>query len=1657
MIQEESKIIDLLTLSSSFPKDILNEIQRDNMIDAIEDIFKEKDIVFVKGDTGFGKTVLLKQFCQKYYKNSISLFINPFLSSSYNIDLVTHDLYSQIKYYLDNSSVSINDSQQMSKIIYGKILRELKINSRSRNKDVYFVIDGLDHITQEEGYIISDIINDLLPIGSSKIKLLFSSEKDRIIGEVIKLDSNYEELRIVGLTDEEVGTIFNTSKKTYSVEEISSVRSYFRGNPQKIQQFKKIYDEKDVVDIELELSSLPQDLFEVEWRNVDTSNDTLMKILAIITFDNHINNYNTIQKHLRIDRDIIIKSINTYNFFEIDKYENISFYSEYFRKGIAIKLEGYKVSTINLLIDDILEKNEDEELSFLPDYYEKTERYEELLNFLDNKNFARILLKSETMSSISTLIKKGLSISNKINNESNLFKFSLENSIVKQKYNKSWQSEIDALVSLKEEDKALLIAQDSPLLEDKIQMLSLIARRQKEYGKSPSEDIIEEIKLIYQRLDPENLGTKGVEIAADLIYVNPDMAIELVEKAYGIKNEGNSLDKALVAMTMASLNKSDEVTIDTTAIGTIKEKLKDPEIKEFFNDFYFFIGKYSPKELLQEIHKINSLNTKVDILASWCESNEDAVDESVEIVKYIFELITSNNEYKTNAGIYRKISEQLKVLNIESIKTVLPLFYLNLTEIKLHGPTIEYVLLMLNLIKAKEKNLMIEEVKIEFIDLYFYINEIEDISIKLEAISHYYKCLLDLEMKIKLEESEGLLTSVEDDIEVFVCKILNDTASQMVELNKAVRILSPLKPIYILELISKVNITYNREFLYHTFANSLLEVDVTLDVYEKVITSLGRIEHYQDVYDDIVLSLIKALYKYSDQLDKIWYSKLFSLINVIDRVAESRVRLESLNYMYIIMKQHNLFSSKNPEINFINKIKQNWDDIDIIPRKVEIGFDNIKLVSPYSIKLAREYQSIISDYRNKDDYMEIGDCLILIHSLKLLIRSYKGLLLRTKNHDFSLDQDYKEIKKLIQQVPSNGERALLWSEMYTACFAAGYKDTANSIASLEIKTNIERISDSDRRYKGSVIQKTAPCLYFSHEKTALILFNSLPEDEKDTCFNYICEFIYTKNNYYEPFDSRLVEGFDLSYEEIIDICELVMLMTNDSLQFKQINTIIESINNKTYLSKEQKNHIRKRLLDIIESQFPSKINIKHNGYKLVSLARLSLLSQNNTKELEEYEKLAEEIPNTTDKLFTKTVIATSYKHAKINKMRELLSSVEAELINIESINERISQVEFMAEKVQKKDKILNQKYIKLGLDYTKFVDGKDKIETEKRLIDLAYQMNEDFAKSLVSSLKGDGRSKQVQGEIDERVAFLELKNKIIGNKNNSDEKDLKDISKLKNIGWSMLGSLNANRVAPKKFEDLIIYLKKASYLPIEESFPIYSWVIENNNIKYVKQKNAKRDFIREVFNAVLVACKFTLIKAGATKDNLRNIKNLFQVDKEEGILVERGKRDLAIGFIEEWVQESTEEYIKICDPYFQKSDLEFIQLLRGINENIEFQVLTSRKIMNQEISSGNFKEEFIDYWKLNIADQSPPETNIVIAGTTTDGSLPIHDRWIISKNSGLRLGTSLNSLGKGKDSEINILSETNRIIIEEKIDGYLIQQKRFSDKEKMEYYSFWLD
>ncbi len=514
------------------------------------------------------------------------------------------------------------------------------------------------------------------------------------------------------------------------------------------------------------------------------------------------------------------------------------------------------------------------------------------------------------------------------------------------------------------------------------------------------------------------------------------------------------------------------------------------------------------------------------------------------------------------------------------------------------------------------------------------------------------------------------------------------------------------------------------------------------------------------------------------------------------------------------------------------------------------------------------------------------------------------------------------------------------------------------------------------------------------------------------------------------------------------------LMEIDSLLSGFVKIIVDCViygKNKPggLFTREQRNNIVYRLQQIINDKLPNPRYIKHEGYRILSQAYILCLQTNNHEIKRQWEDLINEarrIPNLNDKAYVLSKIATILPPEKLDR-KQLIQEAKSFGDKVPVLLERIDLYNDLARCVETIDKSLFKEYLGLAMQLTLQKNDSNLYNIQKDIIDLAYQQDPEFAATLASSVDDDPAKKH----LNQRIQLFKAKERMIDPRVSDAEKDLPG-HVYSEAAWMALTVLNTERVNTVKVEHTREFIRIASTLSMKESYPILAWTIENAVKRFAKTEMARK-YLRPVFESILLGAELTERMAVPHATSFLQFQDRkLTVSNNKSLVLQSGDREKAVLFLKDWFEYEVQEYLKIQDPYFSLNDLEFLNLLISVNPNCEVYVLTG--LSNQEKTSKSLKETYHDYWRFNISDQRPPDTEVVIVGNQ-HGRPPFHDRWLITKSGGLRLGTSLNSLGR-KVSEISRMSPEEVSERESILDQYLIHHKKDSDDGRLQYETFTL-
>ncbi len=183
-----------------------------------------------------------------------------------------------------------------------------------------------------------------------------------------------------------------------------------------------------------------------------------------------------------------------------------------------------------------------------------------------------------------------------------------------------------------------------------------------------------------------------------------------------------------------------------------------------------------------------------------------------------------------------------------------------------------------------------------------------------------------------------------------------------------------------------------------------------------------------------------------------------------------------------------------------------WEDIDNGWGKVDFGFKTTETLSSNAIEFAREFYRKTEIFKEQIEFDEDTSADIYLSCLYLVVRSFIGLMKR--NIDTNDDLDHLRIT--MDRIPSNGERAKVWSEIARGYIINKRVDDNKRIVNEFIRPSLKSLSNQDKSYWSEIFIFIAPCLYYAHRLTALEEIEKLTNPKRDEVISSICDFIMFK-------------------------------------------------------------------------------------------------------------------------------------------------------------------------------------------------------------------------------------------------------------------------------------------------------------------------------------------------------------------------------------------------------------------------------------------------------------------------------------------------------------------------------------------------------------------
>lgn len=1637
----EPELMDLTTVSSTFPGEPSNEIPRPYLLDLFSNVLDTSPTgtVLVKGPPGSGKTTFISQFARQNADRVFSRFLRSGTTTTYHPDLMKDDFSVQLYWALNNKLPDNIDL--ISEGYFFRAISNLSLKAQREGKFYYFVLDGFDELSTSEIDRVGKFIS-LLPFHNRFFRFVFSDSADDRL-KLNKFNVTPQPFYLPNFSQEETEKYLASAPYFNQLNADEKREIYHiaeRGNPGRLAPILRLLKDGAKLDDIANTKGDPLSvLYEMEWKGLNLTED-LKRILALLVFD-HTNEYDdtTIAAVLGISLDEVRNALNRVRFLDRES-STVRFTSEAFRAFAESRLKDLKGATLDLLISR-LEKNQQTELnhesnfSRLAKLYESSNRQDRLLEHLSTKNMIEIAKQVRSLSSVQEMVDSGISAAFHLKHDHELLRLSLHRPTIENWTGlESIRYEVGARIAIGEIESALSLVNSIQFQEDRLLLLALVARKLQGREDYPT-GLRDEIIQLYQQLDDRSVVKRGLEIATELVHTNPALATDLIERLSmqtGVDIETFDLSVAMMASTYSG----EENTEWKDALHRISRTIHDPAIREFSTHASLLSGNTTAEEVIAQVETLGSPERKLFWLKRWISVDPKRAGVA-DVVGHALNLLINATEYAPTATILRQLATPLPYIqDLEVRKRLINIFNSQAAFVESRGPTEDYVRLQLLLVRS-EKDISVELARNRLVDVYFYIEDLKDLTIKANCLARFVSALRAMDPDMVFEKRDKFHSWPLEELQQILTQLFEETAYHDRVARTPLRALAPRFPDMTLEIIDKANTATHKDDMIKTAIEAHMEsrvIDHDLDFINRALSKIYHPVHWERALAAVIENLSPD--HATHPLIMTWLKAVKNPTLRCWAIAKIIMIAEGETYVDQLM----------------TFLQSSWIEIESPWTRVNVGYLIAQDLAEAGLKdQARHYVARAEELQG---HSRLHDPIVgsaFVECVELALRAFSGLLKSSTQPTEAANK----IFDLIGAVPDPEESTALLTNMALRCHVAGKVELANE-AVRKIRNNLTVLNRHNRTYDRCVIV-SAPALYLNHLRTATEIIEQLPPPLADAAWMEVHRFLVHRRPFGDPIgtvqNARTVRGLEW-YVALTDITDVISRLSQDAYIYLAISEAAEFFR-LFDLTSQQKAEVTDRLVEIAKNRLPDTTGkfIRHQGYRIAAEAKALRLSGASKRYRDNWLALineARQIRNRSDRALVLGWLAQSLPFDP-DLRRSLFGEAREGVANIPFALEVVDRYEALATSALDYDKHLSKSFVRECVELLKQGAGSEYRTAYTTLVDTAYQIDPDLAESIASELDDDPARKRYKARLD----LLRLKDALM----DSRKKDQSDVQSASAEDYAqvfsmLLRALNSGRITPMKWDHLRKYVQQAGTTEFFQAISVFHWAIENIVQVYSDTPMQVEKYIDPTFAAIVDSCEVLLIMASRSwTQSVTSRHSLEVASGYHGMVVRAGEKGEAMEFIENWLKRNLKTNAIICDPFFGPNELEIVWYMFSLCPDCRIRILTGWKHQLDTIGQDGWEDAYRSWWRQR-TDLDPPEIGITVAGFERSKQSPIHDRYIITDGGILKLGTSLNSIGIVRASQVDELDHSGVSDVESLVAEYLSGSRLRDANDRIKYHTF---
>ena len=908
-----------------------------------------------------------------------------------------------------------------------------------------------------------------------------------------------------------------------------------------------------------------------------------------------------------------------------------------------------------------------------------------------------------------------------------------------------------------------------------------------------------------------------------------------------------------------------------------------------------------------------------------------------------------------------------------------------------------------------------------------------DYGAQLEAYARLLRAAEEIDPKHELEAKEGFREIFSAGLDKALVTVLEDTANHFEVLKGVFRAFAEFDPKRALAIATQMNTVSRRDAACFFIAMNVIQHGAKPVSVQLLLTCIDQIID-EETRADTLKEICRNLAKYTPALD-IVPRKLIELC-LGHHPGETKA---NLLISAITINEHYKAGFD------VDSLLSNFHDLvctlDPIWQRRILGYRMVAVLKIVGVSQAEAYFDKFC--KAEESFGVVSSNLATSRQLlvRLSIVAWASLLKKRMDND----EELIRLRNLIADIPSFDIQASLYADMCERAWIKQRPDLLDKVCQKWVLPLIEALRNDDIDIYYNAMSNLFAVLYLWRQPLALDCLRIIPRDRKDRAVIDAVTLIITKRPLMEDFSDHEFKSVSLTYDEALLVVDLLTHVDTDSDLSGGIENLCKALKSSKSLQKisdVQRAEIAVKLFGIVELKLPDPRNIKHDGWKLLCSAKIEHLKNPKSVDWENYLRRAKAISNCADRVFILAELANGFPVKRRDLANEAFQIARTDLLKIPAAVDRIYRAISISKGSYEDAKKAAESLLKQAIIETLNHPDSDMASRARReVIDAASQIDEHLAKRLVEIIDDDPARKSARRESAKQLQIMDARKAVI---DANHDFSVKQGEHLAVACWEALGSLNAGRCAPSKPSELSNLIEFAKSSGIKNAFPIFLWYLRNLELKFEATIDSERT-LKPQLEVLLLVSEFSNRIERRLCD-----KECWQQPHQSGsgnMLISPTDREEAIEHICCLVESFDGDELLLCDPYFGPEDLELIQKIHFRRGDLKYTILISP---NSDVRGQDLRNVFLAAWR-NIADTQAPPIRIVIVMFKGTHKGPIHDRWLLGGNDGVRIGTSMNGLGASRWSEISTMERGDTAIVREELLRFARLQEWFANGVQVSY------